>query len=644
MAELIWKKSPQIRTLLDEFKSIVQQRYTLDFKNDEQLFNQWTVENAPIFWDELWDFAGFRGTKGDKIVERADHMMNDRWFPNAKVNYAENLLKYEGPTEAIVSYKETGVKTVISWDELKLQVGSVANYLKNLGVQKGDIVAAYMPNCAENTIAMLAVTSLGAIWSSCSPDFGVSGVTDRFSQIEPKIWITVDGYHYNGKSINLKEKHEEILKIVTSIEKTIVVPFLDSKQEILENVILWEQLLEAKTANLTFERVPFNHPLFIMFSSGTTGKPKCIVHGVGGTLLQHYKEHKLHANIQPNHRFFYYTTCGWMMWNWLMSGLASGATLILFDGSPFTPEPSVLIDLIDREKITHFGTSAKYIVAIEKADLIPKDSHKLDSLTTIFSTGSPLSYASYDYVYHKIKKEVCLASISGGTDIISCFVLGNYNMPVYRGEIQTSGFGMAVDIWNEEGKSVTGEKGELVCIASFPSMPVFFWNDKDNTRYKSAYFDHFENVWTHGDYAERTVRGTYLIHGRSDTVLNPGGVRIGTAEIYRQVEKIDWIMNSVVIGQRWENDVRVVLFVVTRDNQSLTEEKIQYVKNTIRQNATPRHTPSKIIAVADIPKTVSGKIVELAIQKVVHNEEVKNKSALANPEALKLFENIPELN
>ena len=542
------------------------------------------------------------------------------------------MLRQKDNQEAIVFRGENKVENRLTYAQLYDAVSITAQALSKQGVKKGDRVAAFLPNLPDTIIFMLATTSLGALWSSCSPDFGTQGVLDRFGQIKPKILIGVDGYFYNGKHIDTIHKLGEIASSLKSLKKVVVVSYTTSKPKIgaiKKSVHLKDFVKPFKPSPIKFEQVPFNHPLFIMFSSGTTGVPKCIVHGHGGTLLQHLKEHRLHTDLKIGDRFFYFTTCGWMMWNWLVTGLASGTTLLLFDGSPTYPKPDTLFDFADQERMTVFGTSAKYIDAINKLGVRPRKTHNLTHLTTITSTGSPLSPESFDYVYRHIKKDVLLSSIAGGTDIISCFVLGDPTLPVYRGEIQRRGFGLKVQVFNDQGKPITGEKGELVCTAPFPSMPIGFWNDKNDRKYLDAYFANYKNTWCHGDFIEITERGTLIIYGRSDAVLNPGGVRIGTSEIYRQVEKLDSVMESLVIGQNWQNDTRIVLFVRLRDGLKITETLREDIKRTIRNNATPRHVPAKILQVADIPRTKSGKIVELAVRNLVHNDPVKNIEALA---------------
>ena len=616
--------------------------------NSSSKLYDWSVGSPAEFWDDLWDYCDVLSSKkGKTILTNPNKMPGAIWFPESRLNYAENLLRQRDDQEAIVFKGEDKVENRLTYAQLYDAVSITAQALSKQGVKKGDRVAAFLPNLPDTIIFMLAATSLGALWSSCSPDFGTQGVLDRFGQIKPKILIGVDGYFYNGKQIDTTQKLGEIASSLGSLKKVVVVPYTTSKPKIAaikKSILLHDFVKPFKPGQIKFEQVPFNHPLFIMFSSGTTGVPKCIVHGHGGTLLQHLKEHRLHTDLKVGDRFFYFTTCGWMMWNWLVSGLASGATLLLFDGAPTYPKPDTLFDFAEQERMTVFGTSAKYIDAINKLGVIPKKTHNLTHLTTITSTGSPLSPESFDYVYNNIKKDVLLSSIAGGTDIISCFVLGDPTLPVYRGEIQRRGFGLKVQVFNDQGKPVTGEKGELVCTAPFPSMPIGFWNDKNDRKYRDAYFANFKNTWCHGDFIEITERETLIIYGRSDAVLNPGGVRIGTSEIYRQVEKLDSVMESLVIGQTWQNDTRVVLFVRLRDGLKLTEKLRAEIKRTIRSNATPRHVPAKILQVADIPRTKSGKIVELAVRNLVHNEPVKNIEALANPKALAHFNNRQELN
>ncbi len=615
---------------------------------DYQALYQWSVEDSSAFWRAVWDFCDVVGSPGsERVLINAEQMPGAQWFPDAQLNFAENLLARRDESTAIVSLLENGSRRTLSYCELYLQVAALAAALRELGLEPGDRVAGFMPNVPETVVAMLAASSIGAVWTSCSPDFGFQGVMDRFGQAGPKVLFAADGYYYNGKAHDSLGRLGEIAGNIDSLEQVVVVPLLSDQPEIggIERAVLWLDLLEEHTAceQIEFTRLPFNHPLYILYSSGTTGVPKCIVHGAGGTLLQHLKEHRLQCDLRAGDVFFYFTTCGWMMWNWLVSGLASGATLLLYDGSPFANEGQLLLDAIDRERITVFGTSAKFIAALEKAGLKPRESHSLGSLRTILSTGSPLAHESFEYVYRDFKQDVCLSSIAGGTDIISCFVGGCPTLPVYSGEIQCRGLGMAVDFWDDSGQPVLSEKGELVCTQPFPSMPIGFWNDDDGSKYHNAYFAQYNNVWCHGDYGELTEHGGVIIHGRSDAVLNPGGVRIGTAEIYRQVEKLDEVVESIVIGQDWQDDVRVILFVVLREGVELDDELSACIKQTIRENTTPRHVPAKVIAVSDIPRTLSGKIVELAVRNVVHGQPVKNTDALANPEALELYRNLHAL-
>lgn len=611
---------------------------------------QWSIDQPEAFWSRLWDFCGVIGDKGQTVLRDGDRMPGARWFPEARLNYAENLLKHRDDAEALVFWGEDKVKRRLSRAELYAEVARFQRFLVDAGVGVGDRVAGYLPNLPETLIAMLAVSSLGAIWSSASPDFGVQGVLDRFGQIEPKVLVCVDGYWYNGKPVDCLQKNAEVVARMPSLLKTVVVPYLDPAAGVgaVANAVSWRDLpAAAADAEVQIIRVAFDHPLFIMFSSGTTGVPKCIVHCHGGALLQHLKEHQLHSDVRPGDRLFYFTTCGWMMWNWLVSGLACGATLLLYDGSPFAAQGAVLFDYAAAEKMTHFGTSAKFIDAAAKMGLTPGKTHDLGALRAMFSTGSPLSPEGFDWVYREIKQDILLASISGGTDIISCFVLGNPLLPVYRGEIQCRGLGMAVDVFDDAGNPVRSEKGELVCTKPFPVMPVGFWNDPDGAKYRAAYFERFSNIWCHGDFSELTAHDGMIIYGRSDATLNPGGVRIGTAEIYRQVEQLPEILESLVIGQAWppgkDDDVRVVLFVRLQEGHALDAALIERVKKQIRDNTTPRHVPAKVVQVQDIPRTKSGKIVELAVRNVVQAQPVKNVEALANPEALEFFRGRSEL-
>lgn len=614
---------------------------------DYQALHRWSVEDSEAFWQEVWQFTGVIGDMGSERLRQPTAMPGAEWFPQAKLNFAENLLRRRDERQALVFWGEDQCKTQLSYAELYAAVSRLAQALRAQGVGVGDRVAGMMPNMPATLIAMLASSAIGAIWSSCSPDFGVDGALDRFGQVEPKVWFVPDGYWYNGKKIDIASKVSAIAAGLPTVSRIVTVPYIHDgtlagfSDERAQN---WDDFLAPYPAGeIEFVRLPFNHPLYILFSSGTTGKPKCIVHGAGGTLLQHVKEHQLHADVREGDRLFYFTTCGWMMWNWLVSGLASDATLLLYDGSPFAAGGNVLWDYAQAEHCTHFGTSAKYLDAAAKMGLKPAQTHDLSALRAIFSTGSPLVAEGFDYVYRDIKADLNLASISGGTDIVSCFALGCANLPVYRGELQCRGLGMAVDIFNEQGQPVRQEKGELVCTKPFPSMPVAFWNDPTGEKYRSAYFGRFANIWCHGDFAELTEHDGMIIYGRSDAVLNPGGVRIGTAEIYRQVEQVHEVLESLACGQRWDGDERVVLFVKLREGIALDDSISQRIKQQIREGASPRHVPAKILQVVDIPKTISGKIVELAVKNVIHNEPVHNLGALANPEALAHFRDRAEL-
>jgi acetoacetyl-CoA synthetase len=607
----------------------------------------WSVAEPAAFWNEIWDYGEvIAETRGDHALADADRMPGARFFPEARLNYAENLLRRRDQTPAIRFWGEDCHRRGLSHAELYETVSRLVTVLRGLGVGPGDRVAGYLPNLPEAVAAMLAAAAVGAVWSSASPDFGVQGVLDRFGQIEPVVLFCADGYFYGGKTFDCLEKVRAIQAGLPSLRRTIVVPYVSEHPNLtgLAAAETWPAILAGVGAGpIAFARLPFNHPLYILFSSGTTGVPKCIVHGAGGTLLQHLKEHRLHCDIKPGDRVFYFTTLGWMMWNWLVSALASDATLLLYDGSPFHPGGQILFDLADAEGMTLFGTSAKYLDALHKQGYRPGRTHQLASLRTLTSTGSPLAPESFEYVYREIKADLHLASISGGTDIVSCFALGNPIAPVWRGELQTRGLGMAVDVFDEQGRPVRGTKGELVCTRPFPSMPVGFWNDPDGAKYHNAYFARFPGIWCHGDFVEWTGHDGLIIYGRSDATLNPGGVRIGTAEIYRQVEKLDEVVESLVIGQDWDGDVRVVLFVRLREGMGLTGDLVQRIKRTIREGTSPRHVPAKVIQITDIPRTKSGKITELAVRDVIHGRPVKNQEALANPEALTLFCDLPEL-
>jgi len=649
MAKPLWQpRAEQVAAAnLTRFMGAANARWKRSLQDFAGLY-RWSIEHRDEFWRSLWEFGGVVADGlGERTLVDGDKMPGAQFFPDARLNFAENLLRRRDAGDAIVFWAEDKVKRRLSHGALYDAVSQLAQAFKADGVKAGDRVAGYLPNMPETVIAMLATASLGATWSSCSPDFGVKGVLDRFGQIEPKVLVVADGYFYNGKAFDCLDKAREILLQMPSVKRVVVAPLTRESPSLagLRNAVLLPAYLAPhRPGPIAFERLPFNHPLYIMFSSGTTGVPKCIVHGAGGTLLQHLKEHILHCDERPNDRVFYFTTCGWMMWNWLVSALAVGSTLLLYDGSPFHPSGNILYDYADAEGMTLFGTSAKYIDACNKAGLEPRRSHKLATVRLMTSTGSPLAPEGFDYVYEKIKSDLCLSSISGGTDIVSCFVLGNPIGPVWRGEIQTRGLGLAVDVFDDTGKPApTGEKGELVCTKPFPCMPIGFWNDPKGERYHAAYFAKFPNIWCHGDYAALTEHGGVIIYGRSDAVLNPGGVRIGTAEIYRQVEQVPEVLEALVVGQDWENDVRVVLFVKLREGLVLEDALVTKIKKQIRDNATPRHVPAKIVQVADIPRTKSGKIVELAVRDVVHGRPVKNLEALANPDALALYKDLPQL-
>jgi acetoacetyl-CoA synthetase len=616
--------------------------------------HRWSISDKESFWSLVWDFFNVQGDKGEQILIDGNKMPGASWFPDAKLNFAENLLRESNKLDAIIERGEHGQRFTVSYKELYAQVSQCAAFLIDKGVVEGDVVAGFLPNSRYAIICMLATSSLGAIWTSCSPDFGVNGVLDRFEQTCPKVLIATDGYYYGNKIIDSLDRVKAITEGLSSLKATLIIPYLNETDQNTDHNLdarfsSWSEVLSYDSnAPISFRRTNFSAPLYILYSSGTTGKPKCIVHSVGGTLLQHLKELSLHTNVRPNSKLFYYTTCGWMMWNWLISGLALGSTIILYDGSPFHPEQSILFDIADEEKINIFGASAKYYAACEKFGLKPMSSHILDSVEAFLSTGSPLSHESFEYLYREVKADVCVSSISGGTDIISCFALGNPILPVYKGELQCTGLGMDVQFLDDNGLSLSEGKGELVCKQPFPSMPTGFWNDNNNEKYHSAYFERFKNIWAHGDYGELKQHSTptqtgVIIHGRSDAILNPGGVRIGTAEIYRQVEKVEEVFESIAIGQQWKDDVRVILFVRLKDELILDQNLVDKIKRSIRKNTTPRHVPSKVLQVSDIPRTLSGKIVELAVRKVIHNEKVNNTEALANPEALELFENLPEL-
>jgi acetoacetyl-CoA synthetase len=657
MTEPLW--TPDERrssaTILSAFCSWLSAR-TGKPLGDYGALHRFSTADPAEFWSAVWDFTKISGDKGAApYLADADKMPGAAFFPGARLNFAENLLRHAGGGDAIVFWGEDKVKRRLSWADLRDEAGRASRALAAAGVGAGDRVAAIMPNMPESVVGMLGTAAIGAVWSSCSPDFGVQGVLDRFGQIEPKVLIACDGYYYNGKAIDISDKLAEAAAQLPSVALVIVVPYLGQDKAVVQGLnaalvhtgrraLTWDDAVRSlPQAALAFERLPFSHPLYVLFSSGTTGMPKCIVHSAGGTLLKHLCEQQLHSDIKAGDRLFYFTTLGWMMWNWLASGLASGATLLLYDGSPFYPSGNILWDYAQAERCTHFGTSAKYIDALRKAELAPGKTHDVSTVRVMLSTGSPLAPESFDYVYDAIKPDLHLASISGGTDICGCFVLGVPTKPVWRGEIQGPALGLAVDVYDEDGKPLPSGKGELVCTRPFPSMPVGFWNDPEGEKYRAAYFWRFPNVWHHGDFAEWTEHGGMIIHGRSDATLNPGGVRIGTAEIYRQVEQLEEVQESIVIGQSWDNDVRVVLFVVLKPGHALDDALRERIKRQIRAGASPRHVPARIVQVADIPRTKSGKITELAVRDVVHGREVKNKEALANPEALELFRGLAEL-
>ena len=645
MSTPIWRPEAT-EARLTAFQRALEARTGRRFASYAEL-HEFSIREPETFWQMVWEHTEVVAETPAEQVLLGDDFASARWFPGSRLNFAENLLRYRDDQIALIGLLEDERRATLTYAELYDRAGQLAAALQAQGIEPGDRVAGYLPNLIETVVAMLATTWVGAIWSSCSPDFGTNGVCDRFGQIEPRLLFVADGYYYNGRPIDCLERVAEIGSQLAGIEQVVVVPVLrnDPELEKLDNACT---LAEFMTNNATdvppFAALPFDHPLYIMYSSGTTGVPKCIVHGAGGTLLQHLKEHQLHTNLTRTDTLFYFTTCGWMMWNWLVSGLASGVTVVLYDGSPFARDSVRLLDMIDEEGVTVFGTSAKYLATLEHTGIRPTESHSLKTLRCILSTGSPLNPDSFDFVYQQIKADLALCSISGGTDIISCFVLGNPNGPVYRGEIQAKGLGMAVEIWNDQGESVRQEKGELVCTRPFPSAPIGFWNDPDDAKYRAAYFERFPGVWAHGDYGEITEHDGIVIHGRSDAVLNPGGVRIGTAEIYREVDKIDAVIDSVVIGQEWRGDVRVILFVVLRDGLTLDAALTDEIKQTIRANATPRHVPSIVVQVPDVPRTISGKIVELAVRNVVHGRAVSNTDALANPEALAYYRGLPALS
>ena len=630
---------------MEAFRNQVNSRFNINLKNYFDLY-EWSISNISDFWKAIWGFMAIEFS-GDytQVVDDDSKMPGAQWFNGVKMNFAENLLRIRSEKPAIHFKGEGQAVQTLSYNELFDEVEKLASALRKIGIQQGDRVAGFMPNMPETIIAMLATASIGAIWSSSSPDFGIKGVLDRFTQIEPKVLFAANGYYYNGKKFDSLEKLNSILDQLPSVNRVVVTPYTESNLDIssVKNGILWDNFKDSNPSPLKFEQLPFQHPLYIMYSSGTTGLPKSIVHGAGGTLIQHLKELRLHSNIYQDDTIFYFTTCGWMMWNWLVSNLAIGAAIVLYDGSPFQPNSNAMWDMVDELEITHFGTSAKYIEACRQKGLNPIKTHSLESMRTIFSTGSPLVEESFDYVYNHIKKEIQLASISGGTDIISCFAGGNPTLPVYRGELQSITLGMDVAAYNPEGNPIQNEKGELVCRKAFPSMPIHFWNDPNGEKYHQAYFDVLPGIWYHGDYIEINDHGGVQIFGRSDATLNPGGVRIGTAEIYRVVDTFDEVEDSLVVGQKWKDDERVILFIKLNKKCILTENLTKQIKQSIRNNCSPRHVPAIVLETKDIPYTINGKKVEIAVKKIIHGDKVSNKDALANPESLDLYQNLNEL-